>query len=148
MRPKKRILLIDCDEARRQVLAYTLHIRGFAVLPVPDPWQAKALVAEHGVDVIVGVWPLPAAAFVELLLRGRQSYGTTSILLAHELSAWPDGVLADQGVFGRASSQEIFEHIRRMAGRRRGPQPVMKPVMAGQSTVDGKPQVTQLLAAS
>ncbi len=53
MRPRKKILLIDADETRRGILAYTLDVHRFEVHQCAAVSEARACLAAREVDLVL-----------------------------------------------------------------------------------------------
>ena len=67
--PHPRVLLVEDEDAQRQVLAYNLTAEGFDVDQAPDGDEALLLVAEAAPDVIILDWMLPGVSGIEVCRR-------------------------------------------------------------------------------
>lgn len=77
--PHPRVLLVEDEDAQRQVLAYNLTAGGFDVDQAPDGDEALLLVAEAAPDVIILDWMLPGVSGIEVCRRLKMRPETRAI---------------------------------------------------------------------
>jgi two-component system, OmpR family, phosphate regulon response regulator PhoB len=77
--PHPRVLLVEDEDAQRQVLAYNLTAEGFDVDQAPDGDEALLLVAEAAPDVIILDWMLPGVSGIEVCRRLKMRPETRAI---------------------------------------------------------------------
>jgi CheY-like chemotaxis protein len=131
MRPKKRILLIDSNEARRSVRKFVLINRGFivhAAATAEEAHQAAATTKFNAkFDVVIGCWPLEDADLAAALDTLHKHHPELrSMVIAETLTERPNLLIADAVLLkGQCSQFEIHESARLLAARKRGPQKFM-----------------------
>ncbi len=114
MRPRRKILLIDADETRRGILAYTLDIQRYHVLQVAsvaEAWIAKAW--GHEPDLILGRWPLPVAEFDDLWRRSE----TPCFALLGSADTCPSYIPR----IVSPTTEDLLNQIKTLTARKRGP---------------------------
>jgi DNA-binding response OmpR family regulator len=105
MRPKKKILLIDENEAR------------FAVCCASS--AAEAITASADFEVALLAWPLSGGSELLRKLRSQHPF-TRTLALAEDAKGCPT-VSADVVLWGHPSTFELLERINVLAARKRGP---------------------------
>ena len=71
-RPGVRVLLVEDEDALRELLTQFLEVRGYRVHAVGNGWLAARWLAVNPVDVVVTDLCMPEADGVELLMELRQ----------------------------------------------------------------------------
>ncbi len=120
MRPKKRVLLIDTRLTRRSVRSFVLTTNGFAVFPVESADEAYAICADADPEIAIVCWPMPEIEGVFDRLH-KEVPEMRTLLLAEELKAAPEGIMADATLWGRFWTADILERTKLLAARKRGP---------------------------
>lgn len=121
MRPKKKILLIDPNEARRSTRRFALANWGYVVHAVANAEDARQAAAAVDPDLAVLCLPCKDA---EALLKAlhRLHPHTPSLVLGEQLAEVPRSLIADGYLLKNAcSSFEIRERVKIMCIRKRGP---------------------------
>lgn len=109
MRPRKKILLIDADETRRGILAYTLDIHRYCVLQAASVAEAWG----HEPDLILGRWPLPVAEFDDLWRRSE----TPCFALLGSADTCPSYIPR----IVSPTTEDLLNQIAALTHRKRGP---------------------------
>ncbi len=109
MRPKMWILLIDADETRRGILAYTLDIHLYCVLQAASVAEAWG----HEPDLILGRWPLPVAEFDDLWRRSE----TPCFALLGSADTCPSYIPR----IVSPTMEDLLNQIKTLVARKRGP---------------------------
>jgi two-component system, OmpR family, response regulator CpxR len=122
MRPKKRILLIDEDDVRRSVLAYTLHIQGFSVLRAAYAARVSTLIA-FDPHLVIAQWPVDVDGLHSLVDAIRErDWQVRLMLVAESLTEAPRTVAADVTLLKSCCSGEsIVLRARALCARKKGP---------------------------
>ena len=130
MRPKKRILLIDSNEYHLSVRRFLLDTHRFAVTGAQTSKEALQLADECMPEAIVAVWPFTGGDLGRLLNYLHEIFpGVPSILICENLSAPPEGVVADAVMLrGACSPAEILDRVKVLSARKRGPKKGVNPV--------------------
>lgn len=128
MRPKKRIVLIDHDEQRRSVLAFTLRTAGWAVDPGCD---ARSVILAPIPHVLVVAAPFEPKSVGELIGRYRNCRSETGmIVLADDLRKVPHGFGVNFSLRGHSDPIGILATCKWLARRKRGLRKML-PAVAG-----------------
>jgi CheY-like chemotaxis protein len=139
MRPRKRILLLDADDARRSVTMFLLENKGMRVLPAATIDQARgllraipkfdALMLEQP-QALMGMKTLTAAMMAGLGLALRdlvrmllqQHAGARVLMLADTHSFELDGLADVTLLRGQVLAGDVVQAVQRCCAlRRRGP---------------------------
>jgi len=98
-RPRRRILVIDDDEAIRETLAQALEDAGYQVDATGDVGDAVALLGRIRVDVVVTDLVLPGGSGLEVARAAKRTHPDTPVIL---ITGWPGRVdpetLGSQGI--------------------------------------------------
>jgi len=78
-RAQRTILIVEDEEAIREMLAYTLMKAGYACIEAGDVEQARARVRRHEPDLILLDWMLPGISGIDYLKQLRNASGTRHI---------------------------------------------------------------------
>src|SRR3990167_780010 len=123
---KKQILVVEDEQAIRDLIRLTLESANFSVLEAEDARQAEYLIADRLPDLILLDWMLPSMSGVELakhLKRDKITRGVSIILLTakaeEENKILGLEVGADDYIIKPFSPRELVARIR--AVLRRGP---------------------------
>ncbi len=81
------ILIVDDEDAVRQVLRRFLQVKGFDVLEACDGLEALDALSTHTVDVAVIDLIMPRMGGIELMRRMKSEFPNTKVVVA---SAYPD----------------------------------------------------------
>lgn len=111
MQPHKKILLIDADETRRGILAYTLGIRNFDVVQCESVERGAAELRSAIFDLILCRSPLPPQEFSE---PWRSTPTPFLALLA------PDETYLNGPGIVSPSTEDLLNRIKTLTARRRG----------------------------
>lgn len=117
-----RVLVVEDDEAIRELLLLHLSHAGFEVLPAADAESAWELVGDA--DAVVLDWMLPGQSGLEWLarLRRQESAESTPVLLLTARASEPDKVVgldtgADDYLVKPFSSAELVARLRALLRR-------------------------------
>lgn len=128
MRPKKVILLVEPNEQTRSIRRFLLKNHGYAVLSVSNSEAALEVVKGHmpgSIDLLLTAAVIGGVRGRDLIDQAKQVHPdlpTMSISGVLLESVWrtPADTFLLRGDFTNA---EMFEGIRRLTTRRRGPKP-------------------------
>ncbi|SHE55168.1 two component transcriptional regulator, winged helix family [Loktanella atrilutea] len=81
MAPQPHVLIVEDEEAQREVLAYNLEAEGFRVSRAEDGEEGLLLVAEDAPDVMVLDWMLPRVTGIEVCRRLKMDPATRGIAI-------------------------------------------------------------------
>lgn len=126
MRPKYVILCVDDNERDLSVLKFTLQTNGYRVLTATESRKALALLVGCGVNAVL---------VADTVYDGGQVTGKQLVVALKEVKRYvPMILLGDPAAAGAElhmadlmlskhtySSQQLLEHIKTMATRKRGP---------------------------
>ncbi|MDR3797998.1 MAG: response regulator [Terracidiphilus sp.] len=122
--------MIDSNENRLSIRRYLLATQGFAVISATSGDEAREICAVFDPDLIVACWPL-AGADLGKLLDELHAYNPAvhSLLLAEQLTAEPDGIVADAKLLkGACAPVQIVERVKMLSAGRRGPKKTVQSV--------------------
>lgn len=98
---KKRVLVVDDDDALRELLVDTLEAVGYETVAAPGGIEALEALAKHSFDVMVTDVKMPGVDGITLLRKVRRHYPDLPVLFITGVaspdiiaSADPDGFLA------------------------------------------------------
>ena len=116
MRPKKRILLIDSNEANASTLRFVLETYGFAVLVAANNDDIVEISPDQHIDLVIGCWPMAGHDLGILLARLRASNPKTpSLLIAAHAEHIPESITADMVLTRRfCSTATIIAQVKAM----------------------------------
>ncbi len=75
----KRILIVEDEDAIREMVAFALRRAGFEVDEVSDAAQAQTRIFERAPDLLLLDWMLPDMSGIELARRLRREKGSTEL---------------------------------------------------------------------
>lgn len=81
MASQPHVLIVEDEEAQREVLAYNLEAEGFRVSRAEDGEEGLLLVAEDAPDVMVLDWMLPRVTGIEVCRRLKMDPATRGIAI-------------------------------------------------------------------
>ena len=81
MAAQPHVLIVEDEEAQREVLAYNLEAEGFRVTRAEDGEEGLLMVAEDAPDVIVLDWMLPRVTGIEVCRRLKMDPATRGIAI-------------------------------------------------------------------
>ena len=81
MAAQPHVLIVEDEEAQREVLAYNLEAEGFRVSRAEDGEEGLMLVAEDAPDVMVLDWMLPRVTGIEVCRRLKMDPATRGIAI-------------------------------------------------------------------
>ena len=81
MAPQPHVLIVEDEEAQREVLAYNLEAEGFRVTRAEDGEEGLLMVAEDAPDVMVLDWMLPRVTGIEVCRRLKMDPATRGIAI-------------------------------------------------------------------
>lgn len=114
MRPRKRIILLDLDEDRRGVLAYSLGLNLYHLLQFKHPTEA----VDCEPDLIIATWPFEISP-VQVL---RRAMGCGLLVLCPTLERAPEDLVANHVLLkGSTTTENVLECVRVLSQRKRGP---------------------------
>lgn len=123
---KRSILIVEDEQAIREMLCYALESAGFVVEEAEDTQQAMRLIADHLPDLILLDWMLPAKSGVDFTKQLKQHKLTMNIpIIMLTAKAEEESKIvgleagADDYVIKPFSPRELIARIR--AVLRRGP---------------------------
>jgi CheY-like chemotaxis protein len=127
MRPRKKILCVDCNEQTLSVRKFFLETRGFRVIPVQTSDEALAILERaipYSIDLMICEFLMPQMDGNELVRRAKQLRPELStMIVCGTVTALERAHHADVFVGkGSGSQAEIYDLIRRLVARKRGPQ--------------------------
>ena len=116
MTPKQikniRLLLVDDEADFRKTLAKRLMKREIAAHQAGDGDECLAVLAEHGMDVVVLDVKMPGMNGIETLHRIKNEYPTTEVILLTGHAATQDGVEGiKSGAFDYLTKPVEFDHL-------------------------------------
>ncbi len=121
-----KVLVVDDDQAQREVLAYNLEAEGFAVAKAGSGDDALVLVEEETPDIIVLDWMLPGVSGIEICrrLKSRRDTRAVPIIMLSARSEEVDRVRgletgADDYVVKPFSVVELMARVRAQLRRTR-----------------------------
>jgi two-component system, OmpR family, phosphate regulon response regulator PhoB len=76
---EKRVLVVEDEEAIRDLLRFRLSRAGYAVVPAATGAEARAAIADHQPDVIIMDWMLPDVSGLELTRQLKREPSTREI---------------------------------------------------------------------
>lgn len=128
MRPRKKILYVDCNEQTLSVRKFFLETRGFRVIALQTSDEALALLERalpYSLDLLLCELLMPQMDGNELVRRAKQLRPELStMIVCHKIAAFERALHAD--VFlpkGGDSPAEMYALTRRLVLRQRGPKP-------------------------
>jgi two-component system response regulator CpxR len=129
MRPRKKILCVDCNEQTLSVRKFFLETRGFRVVAVETSDEALAILERaipYSIDLMICELLMPQMDGNELVRRAKQLRPElATMIVCDKISTFDRALHAD--VFlpkGCSSPGEIYALTRRLVARKRGPKPV------------------------
>ncbi|MFZ3582459.1 phosphate regulon transcriptional regulator PhoB [Loktanella sp. DJP18] len=81
MASQPHVLIVEDEEAQREVLAYNLEAEGFRVTRAEDGEEGLLMVAEDAPDVMVLDWMLPRVTGIEVCRRLKMDPATRGIAI-------------------------------------------------------------------
>ena len=81
MAAQPHVLIVEDEEAQREVLAYNLEAEGFRVTRAEDGEEGLLMVAEDAPDVMVLDWMLPRVTGIEVCRRLKMDPATRGIAI-------------------------------------------------------------------
>jgi CheY-like chemotaxis protein len=126
MRPRKKILYVDCNEQNLSVRKFFLETRGFRVIPVESSDEALALLERalpYSIDLLICELLMPQMDGNELVRRAKQLRPElAAMIVCDKITAFERALHADVFVpKGCNSPAEIYDLTRRLVARKRGP---------------------------
>jgi len=125
MRAKKRILCIDDDEQELSTLAFTLRTHGYYVFSTPIPDDAISLFADNAVDLVLCDMFMPKMNGSDLILRLKNLKSSVPMILIGDARKMNGFVHGADALLHKPSLSpaELYERIKIMSARKRGPRP-------------------------
>jgi two-component system phosphate regulon response regulator PhoB len=77
--PEKTVLIVEDEDAIRQMVAFGLKRAGFAPIEAPDCATARRIIADHAPDLVLLDWMLPDLSGIEFARSLRREPGTKHI---------------------------------------------------------------------
>jgi len=122
MRPKRKILLIDSNEVRQSIIRFALVQLSFEVFSYANVKAAKQRLSKPDlVDAVLAYWPVEEGKLSDSAHKAR-----VPSLLVIEGDAVGVECLCDS-TLRKPSNAMVFDALRTMCAKRRGPRPVKKP---------------------
>jgi CheY-like chemotaxis protein len=96
VRPKKRILLIDSNEANASTLRFVLETYGFVAVVATNNDDISEISPDQHFDLVIGCWPMEGNDLGTLLARLRAfNPKMSSLLIAAHADQAPESITAD-----------------------------------------------------
>ncbi len=73
------ILVVEDEPSQMEVLAYNLEVEGYNILKAPSGEEAKLLLEENDVDLVLLDWMLPGTSGLEICRQIRKSKSTVHV---------------------------------------------------------------------
>ena len=73
------ILVVEDEPSQMEVLAYNLEVEGYNILKAPSGEEAKLLLVENDVDLVLLDWMLPGTSGLEICRQIRKSKSTVHV---------------------------------------------------------------------
>jgi two-component system response regulator CpxR len=128
MRPRKKILCVDCNEQTLSVRKFLLETRGFRVIPTQTSVQALEILGTfqpYALDLLICELLMPDMDGNELVRRAKQLLPELpAMIVSNTVNAFERALYAN--VFlpkGTCSPTEVYEWSRRLTTRKCGPKP-------------------------
>ena len=126
MRSKKRILLIDSNEARLSVRRYMLGIRGFLVFGAETIAEARGLSNTCAPELVIAASDVPNLQWGLTAMHEDAAHILQMVLHPAKGEC---SIVADAVAYN-PTAEEIYERARIMSARKRGPRKKL-PVAVG-----------------
>ena len=123
MRPKKIILVVNCNEQELSVLAFMLSTNNYRVLSATCGEQATALLSENSIDLVLACDGMPHWNGGQIVSRLKEIASHVPMILLCDparVSSQPhaaDALLPKKN----CSPLQLLDHVRNMSARKRGP---------------------------